>query len=488
MKIFGSSAGADEIAEFGSLAESLPTFTTDPALIQSLSAYLGGWFSAVLGTNSPAIEDMNALCYLYAYQLAYIMQAGTPEWEVGTTYYTGSFAQSAGVIYMSRTDTNIGNLVSDTTNWKSVGGGIMTAIGDVLYGAANGAATRLAGNTVAVTKVLTQAGTGSASQAPTWLALTDSLQLQNAGVGAAVAANALTVSLKQADGTTNPGAAPAEVETAFRNATATTGGYNVRPTSGALSVVVSSGSTLGHISAVNQYIYVYLIDNAGTPELAVSSSIFDEGSVVSTTAEGGAGAADSYTTMYSTTARSNVPCRLIARLKSNQATAGTWATAISEISPPSFLFLKPVNSVLVYGGVGSTAALNYGSSSTAIRQIVTTKYAYGSAITYANSASLGTTFTINEDGLYDISYADSNAVAPIFGISVNSNQLTTSIDSISEATFVTEQKSLTSGALTPISVTVFLRAGDILRPHGDPGLQSNQFGDKQVRFLITKVS
>lgn len=89
-KIFGINAGFDQIAQFGSLAASAPTFTTDPETIQALSNYLVGWFNGVEATNSPAIEDMNALCYLYAYQLAYLMQQGIPEYNSATTYYMGS--------------------------------------------------------------------------------------------------------------------------------------------------------------------------------------------------------------------------------------------------------------------------------------------------------------------------------------------------------------------------------------------------------------
>jgi hypothetical protein len=159
-------------------------------------------------------------------------------------------------------------------------------------------------------------------------------QVLNLGLTASVASNALTVALKGADGnnpsSTNP------VYIAFRSSTAATGTPVIRSATAATSVVVSSGSTLGHTSATDMYVYVYAIDNAGTVELAVSSSLFDEGTLVSTTGEGGAGAADSGGVMYSTTARSNVACRLLGRLKSNQATAGTWASSISEIALPPF--------------------------------------------------------------------------------------------------------------------------------------------------------
>jgi hypothetical protein len=118
-KIFGSNAGTDQIAQFGSLAAADPTFTTDPIVIQSLSNYLGGWFSGVIGSNSPAIEDMNALCYLYAYQIAYNMQAGVPEWDASTTYYIGSFVSDGnGNLYYSLIDNNLNNVVSNLTDWK----------------------------------------------------------------------------------------------------------------------------------------------------------------------------------------------------------------------------------------------------------------------------------------------------------------------------------------------------------------------------------
>lgn len=117
-KIFGSSAGSDQRAVFGSLAAGAPAFSSDPATIQSLSNYLGGWFSAVIGGNSPAMEDMNSLQFLNSYQLAYGFQAGVPEWETNTEYFIGSFVSSSGVLYVSKTDNNLGNAVTDTTNWK----------------------------------------------------------------------------------------------------------------------------------------------------------------------------------------------------------------------------------------------------------------------------------------------------------------------------------------------------------------------------------
>lgn len=160
----------------------------------------------------------------------------------------------------------------------------------------------------------------------------------NLSLTATVSGSALTVALKDASGSNASASSPVKI--AFRNATLTTGTYSLVSVTGALSVVASSGSTLGHVSAVPDYVYVYAINNAGTAELALSSVKFDEGGVFSTTTEGGAGAADTRTVLYSTTARTNVAIRLIGRLLSTQAAAGTWATAIAEISTGS-RFVEP---------------------------------------------------------------------------------------------------------------------------------------------------
>jgi len=153
----------------------------------------------------------------------------------------------------------------------------------------------------------------------------------NIGIAASVATSALTIALKQADGSTNPATTTGAVRIYFRSATLTTGSLTERTVTGALSVVVPSGATLGHNDALADYIYVYAIDNAGTVELAVSSSShWDEGSRVSTTAIDTN--SDDAATMYSTSARTNVACRLIGRLLSTQTTAGTWASAMTEVT------------------------------------------------------------------------------------------------------------------------------------------------------------
>jgi hypothetical protein len=119
--LFGSTAGTNQMAQFGSFAAGTPMrytgSTITPALVQNLANYLQGWFGAVDGENAPCMEDMNALCYLFAYQLAYICQAGIPEYDAATIYYTGSLVNSGGVIYVSLTDANVGNALTSAANW-----------------------------------------------------------------------------------------------------------------------------------------------------------------------------------------------------------------------------------------------------------------------------------------------------------------------------------------------------------------------------------
>lgn len=135
-------------------------------------------------------------------------------------------------------------------------------------------------------------------------------------VAASVAANALTLTL-------NPGVLD------FRSATLTSGVPNTRPVQASISLTVPSGATLGTANATQARLVLVAIDNAGTVELAVANLSgginLDETTLISTTAiSAGATAAN---VIYSTTARTNVPFRVVGFVDITQATAGTWATA-----------------------------------------------------------------------------------------------------------------------------------------------------------------
>ena len=328
-------------------------------------------------------------------------------------------------------------------------------------------------------QVLTADGAGNASWQDASAAPSASYEMSNLGLAASVAANALTVELKQADGSTDPSGA-GEVTLGMRSSTLATGGYTQRTVSSALSVVVSSGSTLGFVDGEAQYVYVYAIDNAGTIELAVSGSrTFDEGLLYSTTAEGGAGAADDKDTLYSTTARVDVPVRYLGRILSNQATAGTWASAPTEVTLHSTAgeMTEDFSEVLLSEGNG------HGSTNDRIRRFSTLSIE-GAAMSVTQSATDGDSVTINESGVYSIVYADYRAGGSSgFGVSLNSNQLTTSISAITLADRLTNS-TIASGELVTTSITRRLNSGDVLRAHTNGAHNTT---DDQVVLRIQKL-
>ena len=138
-------------------------------------------------------------------------------------------------------------------------------------------------------------------------------------VGASVASNAMTVTLN-----------PTSLD--FRSATANSGTVNARTVGSQLSLTIPSTATLGTVSGVASRILLLAIDNAGTVELAVYNAAgaanLDETGVISTTA---IAAGSNSLTVYSQTARTNVPYRIVGYVDSTQATAGTWASAPTTV-------------------------------------------------------------------------------------------------------------------------------------------------------------
>lgn len=170
-------------------------------------------------------------------------------------------------------------------------------------------------------------------------------------ITASVGASALTVTLN-----------PTSLD--FRDATLTSGTVNSRTVSSAISLVVPSGATLGTISAQQSRLIALAIDNAGTIELAIvnlaGGNDLSETGVISTTAL--STGSDSANVIYSTTARTNVPYRVVGFVDSTQATAGTWATAPSTIQG--------------YGGQALTAmsSIGYGQTWQTVTRVTGTTY------------------------------------------------------------------------------------------------------------------
>jgi hypothetical protein len=289
----------------------------------------------------------------------------------------------------------------------------------------------------------------------------NAMHTSNLALSVVMAANAVTIALKGVDGndpsSTNP------VDVAFRNATLTTGTPVLRTITSSLSTAISSGSTGGSRSTFMSRIYIYLIDNAGTPELAWSgSNIFDENSVVSTTAEGAGGAADSGVTMYSTTARSNLAFRYIGFFESTQSTAGTWASAASKIGLYTESFPKNIAEYKF------RTASTYGSTND-------NSYIFSNAdvstdasglLEIPNSATLGSPVFANRRCRVTMVVTDNFGSASAYGITVNAD-LTSDLDVQSASSVLVKSRTSGSDQQTSATATRILNPGDYLNFHNN---------------------
>ena len=198
---------------------------------------------------------------------------------------------------------------------------------------------------------------------------TTSYDIANLTFDISFSANAMTIASKTNAGT--DASATDVIYVATRSVTASNPLYNLRTKTAASSLTISSGSTLGMVSGSPTILWIYQIDNAGTLEEAISQTLHPEHTVISTVAEGGAGGADSATAIYSTTARSNVAIRLVARMIISQATAGTWTTLPSIVTNGDYGSLtSDLNVVAKYStsagqtieAAGGGEIINFGTS------------------------------------------------------------------------------------------------------------------------------
>jgi hypothetical protein len=126
----------------------------------------------------------------------------------------------------------------------------------------------------------------------------------------------------------------------------------------------------------------------------------------------------------------------------------------------------------------------HGSTNTKIRRFSTTVTSTGNAITYADSSTDGASFTINEDGVYYVSYTDiDTASIANFGVSLNSTQLTTSINLITATDRLAISNTSAANFKYSASWAGILNKDDIVRAHTD----ANGSASALVSFTISKI-
>lgn len=312
--------------------------------------------------------------------------------------------------------------------------------------------------------VLTSNGTTWASAAAAGsTSSSSSYELTNLGLAASVSANLLTVSLKDSSGSAPSGGSPVKI--GVRDGTSATGQYTQLTVNAALSVSsASTSATLGLISgSIAQYIYVYAINNAGTVELGLSGSGYlDQGKVITTFALNAA--STNINRMYTTAARSNVACRLIGRLLVTEATAGTMASAPTEISVAPFREGSPRSEIRMSQSNG------YGSTANKIMRFTTQDVDRGGVdLTLTQDSVNGDSITVNTEGLYTVSLGGSNGVTA--GVTVNAASLTTSINNA--LTYADGFRGASNFGPGSTSITLYCYPGDVLRYQTDGAASSN---------------
>jgi hypothetical protein len=189
--------------------------------------------------------------------------------------------------------------------------------------------------------------------------------------------------------------------------------------------------------------------------------------------------------------------RAAGRLMGSTGYTGNASTAYFDIIVSENALAVGVDSVrstLRFNGTAGNGTSGCGSSSTNIILWSTTpSETTGNAFTYNHSASLGTTITILEDGIYNVAARSQFGNGTNHGIFVSKNYSTNtsaSSGSFPAASLVTGSVSDSIGAGATVTLqsskTVFLAAGTVLRCHtastGTPN-GTNTMNE----FHITKV-
>lgn len=223
----------------------------------------------------------------------------------------------------STKDTALANVVSGVTPVATATNATNATTATKSTNLAGGGAGQIPYQSAADTTAMLAAGSSgqilqsNGAAPPSWVAAPIVTQIQP--ISASVSSNALTISASA-------------LSLDFRSTTQGSGAVT-RVIGTPASLVVPSTATLGTTNAIQSDLYVIALNNAGTIELAVVNSAggnqLDETNLLTTTAI--SAAATSASTIYSTTARTNLAYRVIGVIRSTQATAGTWATAPSLI-------------------------------------------------------------------------------------------------------------------------------------------------------------
>ena len=138
-KIFGSTGPTGSISVFGSKKDGSLIYTDDVEYIQSLPAWVNGMKGALIDDTKPTLQDLNAILYTLSYQNAYSQQSGIPAYHASEEYFIGCIVSYSSVgnnshggvytLFISKTDNNIGNALTDEDHWQVYHSNYVKSIG-----------------------------------------------------------------------------------------------------------------------------------------------------------------------------------------------------------------------------------------------------------------------------------------------------------------------------------------------------------------------
>jgi hypothetical protein len=160
--------------------------------------------------------------------------------------------------------------------------------------------------------------------------------------------------------------------------------------------------------------------------------------------------------------------------------AGAKVNALS-ISPAGVVSQLPQSMVRL------NTANGYGSTNTAIRRFTNVVTNQGTDITYADSATLGGSFTINTAGVYAISRTDQFSGVTGMGLSINSTQLAMGISFTVPATVLVATTNTAASYGASLPWTGYLPSGSVVRAHDSVGNVSGA-NTAYEQFTIVRVA
>ena len=118
LKAFASESTGTNRTLFGEVTQA------DDLTSQVTADFKLGW-QIVGPSDQPSLQDFNAAMYTHGQLLAYLHQAGVPEFNALQEYFNGSITNRLGSLYRCRTATHVSATVpeNDPTNWRFLSGG-----------------------------------------------------------------------------------------------------------------------------------------------------------------------------------------------------------------------------------------------------------------------------------------------------------------------------------------------------------------------------